>query len=385
MRKPKVLLLLHDLTLTGSPKVALDAFEALKDRVSLRMVCPQGGPLEERCRQIGPLQLLRVPTPPKPLPRPSRQIVASLVSLSMQRWQPDLIYANSLGSLLLAATLRLPLTPVLLHLHELELSFAEDWDKYKRFLRWPQRFIAVSDPVRTMLIDTFGIPNEQISVIHEFVRDEDFAAVSEGKSRQETLDAPFIVGGAGKPSWRKGTTLWLQTAVEMKKLMGRRPFKFVWVGVRDNFESHAFQVEARKHGVQDLVQFIPATTEPLPYYKGFDVFAMTSWEDPCPVVVLENMMLGKPVACFAGSGGAPEVVGGTGPVVENFSPVALACALTDLAENPARRDALGQAARARVGQNFTALVQVPKIWREIESAVAEGRVLARPFPRGAQG
>ena len=72
----------------------------------------------------------------------------------------------------------------------------------------------------------------------------------------------------------------------------------------------------------------------LEYFARFDIFAMTSWEDPCPRVVLENMGLGKPVVCFAGGGGAPEVVGDTGVIVPEFDSRAMAQAIADLAADP---------------------------------------------------
>ena len=53
-----------------------------------------------------------------------------------------------------------------------------------------------------------------------------------------------------------------------------------------------------------MVEFIPPTPKPMEHFAGFDIFAMTSWEDPCPLVVLENMGLAKPVVCFAGGAGS---------------------------------------------------------------------------------
>jgi glycosyltransferase involved in cell wall biosynthesis len=83
-----------------------------------------------------------------------------------------------------------------------------------------------------------------------------------------------------------------------------------------------------------------------------DIFLMSSWEDPSPVVVLEAMALGRPVVCFQGSGGPPEELADTGVVVEDFSPVAMADAIESLAGAPDRRASLGAAARERVRQHF---------------------------------
>ena len=122
-------------------------------------------------------------------------------------------------------------------------------------------------------------------------------------------------------------------------------------------------------GLDDMVEFIPPTPKPMEHFAGFDIFAMTSWEDPCPLVVLENMGLAKPVVCFAGGGGAPEVVGDTGVIIPDFDPQAMARAIADLAADPQQRARLGALARQRVLANFTDRVQVPKIRREIRLLV----------------
>jgi glycosyltransferase involved in cell wall biosynthesis len=58
------------------------------------------------------------------------------------------------------------------------------------------------------------------------------------------------------------------------------------------------------------------------------------------------------VVAFA-NGGIPEVVGAAGVLLEDESPQALANTLSDLIENPDRREALGAAGRKRVETKFT--------------------------------
>jgi glycosyltransferase involved in cell wall biosynthesis len=177
-------------------------------------------------------------------------------------------------------------------------------------------------------------------------------------------DDTLVIGGAGIPDWRKGTTLWLQMAAEVRRLVGPST-RFVWVGVPEWsdhtwYEGAKFRREAHLMGLDDMVEFIPPTPKPMEHFAGFDIFAMTSWEDPCPLVVLENMGLAKPVVCFAGGGGAPEVVGDTGVIIPDFDPQAMARAIADLAADPQQRARLGALARQRVLANFTDRVQVPK-------------------------
>ena len=68
----------------------------------------------------------------------------------------------------------------------------------------------------------------------------------------------------------------------------------------------------------------------------FDLFALTSREDPNPVAVLEAMALGRPVVCFTQTGDSWRI-GGEGLYAVHGKPdVDLLCAIvTKLMEEPA--------------------------------------------------
>lgn len=385
MPKTRVLLLLHELSLTGAPKVILDGFDTMLDQVDVQILPLRRGPLTERCRQIGSLigpskfmNFLAQTDPNDYSPGVSRNLWRFLKTFSrpsiallerrIASWQPDLIYVNSVAALPALQMVALPKVPVLLHVHELALTIKASSHGCSHLLHQaPARYVAVSEAVRSVLIDDYKIDPGKIKVIHEFVPD-DFGGQVE-QTAQDVSSEVFTVGGAGQNNWRKGTLLWLQMAQELIRLRGPGRTRFVWVGVSDKEDGWEFRESARKLGLEDQVKFVPVTPEPLPHFAEFDVFAMTSMEDPCPIVVLENMMLQKPVACFAGGGGAPEEVGETGIVIDDFSPQAMARAIAELADQPERRAKMGQAARRRVQERFTASVQVPQLLAEINSLV----------------
>lgn len=391
MPKIRVLTLLHQLSLTGAPKIALDACEAMSGDVDPFFLALEGGDLEERCRALGPLSVMpnnyKVPlgrtAPVNSLlgraMHGAKRVRAQRFFAGLQQqiaaWKPDVIYTNSVVSLKLFDLMDFPKVPMLLHVHELriivQLYMGDDPFSKTR----PDKYLAVAEPVRELLMERFSIPADKITLVHEFVPDADLKNSNLMASTDQSTrkDNRFVVGGAGLPGWRKGTTLWLQAAAALTKKLGEDKVRFVWVGVDKGGDSVYFQEEARKLKIDHMIEFVPVTRTPLPHYTDFDVFAMTSYEDPCPLVVLENMMLEKPVLCFAGSGGAPEEVGPTGIVVEDFSPILMAEALADLAAHPERVKALGSAARARVQEQFTASRQVPKILRELQMLAASGK------------
>ncbi|HXN63306.1 MAG TPA: glycosyltransferase [Acidimicrobiales bacterium] len=79
-----------------------------------------------------------------------------------------------------------------------------------------------------------------------------------------------------------------------------------------------------------------------------DVFVLTSRHEGFGVPVLEAMTLGLPVVANA-AGALPEIVGDAGVLVDATDPYATADAVAELVADPARRRALAEAARERLG------------------------------------
>lgn len=364
MQKTKILLLTHNLWLTGAPKLILEVFEKLKDEFDVRILAGDGGELQERYQNLGKLKVLSQ-LPPRGVfvNQVIRKITVLWENLTLLAWwlfwKPDLVYANSAASLTIPGWIRLPIVPVILHVHEMQSELAKaDKASHDVFRKWPDRYIAVSQAVRTQLTEHFKIEDKKISVIHAFIPAVNPNSQQLASSKDE---ARFVVGGAGFPGWIKGIVLWLQMAVELKKRLGENAVRFVWVGIPEREEGRNFKIIAQKLGIDSSIEFVPITNEPFKYFNAMDVFATTSWEDSCPLVVLENMMHKKPVICFAGSGGAQEEIGSAGVVVEDFSPIAMADTIEKLAKDPNRRKSLGEAAYQRVRKHFVDIIQIPKI------------------------
>jgi glycosyltransferase involved in cell wall biosynthesis len=87
--------------------------------------------------------------------------------------------------------------------------------------------------------------------------------------------------------------------------------------------------------------------------RALDVLVLPSLVEGAPNVVLEAMAAGRPVVATAVSG-TPELVddGRTGLLVPSGDPAALAEAIIDLASDPAKRERMGAAGRARAADRF---------------------------------
>jgi glycosyltransferase involved in cell wall biosynthesis len=120
-------------------------------------------------------------------------------------------------------------------------------------------------------------------------------------------------------------------------------------------------------GVSDSVQWTGEVANPLDYFACFDAFALVSREDPFPLVCLEAALLEKPVICFAGAGGAPELVEeDSGFVVPYLDLNAMADKLLLLSENEELRRKMGACGAVKVRNRFSLDVMAPRLYHLID-------------------
>jgi glycosyltransferase involved in cell wall biosynthesis len=122
------------------------------------------------------------------------------------------------------------------------------------------------------------------------------------------LKDEFVVGGCGLTTWRKGADLFIQLAAAINRLKPNNNIKLFWTGNNGKEFMNQYEYEEERLAITDKLFFIGQKSVPANYFQVFDVFALTSREDPFPLVVLEAASQNKPVICFENSGGIPELI-----------------------------------------------------------------------------
>ena len=376
LRPPRVLLLLHELTRTGAPGLALGTFEALSGKIELRMVAQTGGPLADRFRRLGNLSILSRDRRDQPhhrthLARKSIAVswdsaVETVARFAVARWRPDVVYVNSVHALPLVARMGVRGLPTILHVHELTVALACYEAAHPGLIRAvPERYVAVSSAVREELADRYRIDRERITIVRPFVVVP--VTLVPGSVSASGESGRVVVGGMGNPSWYKGLPLWLLAAREVADQLGEDRVRFTWIGIRDTDEGRQARAMAAKLRLDSIVDFVPESEDVAQHLARLDVLAMSSWEEAAPLTVLEAMAQGIPVVSFAGSGGPAEEIGEAGVIVRDFSPAGMAHAIADLARHPAQRKRLGLAGRERAQSAFSRETSVAAILNQIAS------------------
>jgi glycosyltransferase involved in cell wall biosynthesis len=102
--------------------------------------------------------------------------------------------------------------------------------------------------------------------------------------------------------------------------------------------------------------------DPSEVFAAMDIFALTSREDPFPLVMLEAAARELPIVCFAQSGGGPEFVADdAGLIAPYLDADRFADHVLFLAENAELRARLGAAGDRRVREHYSVDVQAPKL------------------------
>jgi glycosyltransferase involved in cell wall biosynthesis len=156
-------------------------------------------------------------------------------------------------------------------------------------------------------------------------------------------DGPLVLY-VGKRSLGKGTPVLLQGLDRIRAAIPSVRFAFAGKGetaLPPRDDVHAL-------GVLDHARLFPL-------YRAADVVVVPSvWPEPMSRVLVEAMHFGRPVVATL-TGGSPEAVedGVTGLLVRKNDAEALADAIIALLRDPARRERMGAAARARLGGVFS--------------------------------
>ena len=220
----------------------------------------------------------------------------------------DIIYANTTASLELAHRISLlnQKAKLVLHVHELESEIKRTVGGLSSYMDNIDFIIAASEMVKNNLIENHQVKAKKIKVIYEFTK------------KITPLDEPakdkkvFRVGGSGRFGHRKGTDLFIQVARYLNDNFPNLNIEFTWVGLVQNHEKIQLEMELDKLNLKNRITFVGEVQEPEFYFKTFDLFLMTSREDPFPLVCIEAGMLGIPIICFDKATGISEVIGDKG-------------------------------------------------------------------------
>ena len=326
----------HETLRNGAPLVLLRVLEWLHQQggYEIETLVLSDGPLTEDFARIGPVHVIPLLDPEEVLvawreePEPSRgrilrfnarerQRVDALAPEALHLRDFDVLYLNSASS---SRALRvLPELPpaVIAHIHELDSAFnywVDAEDRAMLFEADPS-FVVVSNKVAQNLVETHQVDPGRINVHrNEFARPSPASADRIAAVRAElgVTDDVVVVGAMGSAEWRKGPDLFVQMAAVLTRHRPDLDVRFVWVGRTNDYHLQQYETDAARLGLEDRLSFVGEQHDPAAWLGAFDIFCLTSREDPFPLVCLEAGALAVPIVSFD-NGGMAELAADSGP------------------------------------------------------------------------
>ncbi len=393
----RVLFISHDASRTGAPIVLLHFIRWIKQNSNFEfcILLKDSGHLHEDFSELGTTYLWNDNNTTqksftrrifekvvKKLFRQRKNSVTSkqrkLLYDLKEKYPVDLIYSNTVASHELLPILKQNFSvPIISHIHEMSFSINAFYPDSlnKKYIDIIDKIITVSKINAEQLIEYYSVPSGKISIVNEFIDVATFQLpkVSAQKVREQLSisDETFIVGGAGLTSWRKGIDLFVEVKRKLSLKYKELNIAFVWVGNLDKITKQQYEYELGILGNTTKIYFVGQTNCPMDYFQIFDVFLLSSREDPFPLVCLEAASLSKPLLCFEKAGGISEEFTDNGCITVPYNDLdRMAEEVVFLYENESVRIKIGEKASNMV-KNFDVNTIAPNIVRIIEDVVNE--------------
>ncbi len=316
----KILFITHDTTRTGAPMVLLHFLRWLRKeqpQVEVDVLALRGGNMEgafeENCSnyynysletKTNSLSIIERILKKFHLYKQKNKKEVFISSLANNGY--DVIYANTVVAIPIGVSISKASRECELfaHIHELQVVIKQLLPDFKKYLPAIDSIIVPSEIVKINLVNSWGASQENITVVYECAEADTIKLIKkDAKSKQK-----FVVGASGMVHWRKGYDLFLLVASNIHLRYPDADILFQWIGKVPKNISHIIDEDLRKLNLQESVSFIGEVSNPNTYFNDFDIFLMTSREDPFPLVCIEVGLLGKPIISFEQAVGTNEIL-----------------------------------------------------------------------------
>jgi glycosyltransferase involved in cell wall biosynthesis len=243
---------------------------------------------------------------------------------------------------------------------------------YRLARRWASDFVAVSAEVKQAILDTLGLPEEDVTVICNGVDVDRYRQPIDrcGVRRQWGLDAESrLLITVGTLKTQKGHCHLIEAATEITRLHPEAHLLFVG----DGKLKLQLQAQSDACGLSDKIHFLGNRRDVSELLAASDIFVLPSLWEGLSMALLEAMAAAKPIVATAVSGTSQVMIHNeTGILVPPANAVELAQAIDKLLSDPARASVMGEAARQRVEAHFSAKKQAAEYLALYRRLLQEG-------------
>ena len=326
-------------------------------------VFAEDGPLREQAEALG-VPVFRI--------KPGSVPVTALRLIRLLRAErPDLIHAHSIAPGFYGAVAgALCRIPVLTTRHGRPEDSAKPSLTRMISTRFTDRFVAVSEEVRRLLISMTKIPAEKIFSIVNGIDTQRFAGTRNTALRAEfgIPENAFLFGTVGRLNHTKAQDLMIH-ALKTLRDQGADA-RLVIAGDGDRREKLDHLIAELQ--LQDRARLLGARHDVPAILRGLDAFVLSSVDEGVPLSLLEAMAAGLPCVATA-VGGIPEVISHehNGLLAPAGDAAALAAAMQRLLDEPDLRRHIAANGAETVRTRFSIETMVQSYCRHYDDLLQE--------------
>ncbi|SIQ04527.1 Glycosyltransferase involved in cell wall bisynthesis [Chryseobacterium sp. RU37D] len=390
MSTKKILFISHEASLSGAPILVLDLIKRLKqekENYIIDVLLIRGGELYEEFAKVSNLivvahyhlqsfsflkrNLKRVQSLIFKKTETQQDKINKITSALLEN-KYDLVYGNTMESLIWTLPFYRKNIPTIVAIHELSFGIESTYPKdfVLENISDITQIIAGSQAVADNLIAKYGADPKKINAIHSFVN-----TVLTIQKDKETLkkelcinNNELVIGIASSQELRKGTDM---VPLLVQKIKQKTDLNFKFVNLGGTSKSPAVRcakLDAEKLGIENDIIFIDHNKTPNDYINLYDIFLLMSREDPFPLVMLTAAKLKKPIMAFEKSGGAVEFLDNDhGVLIPYLDLDKMASEVVRLMQEPDSREKYGEDIHTRLENDYSDKKLSGKIFTIIDS------------------
>lgn len=373
----KILFISHEASLSGAPILALNLLKRLKkerENYTIDVLLIRGGELYEDFAKISnnivvahyhlqsfsflKRNLKRVESVIFKKKAETQQDKIDKITTMLLLNNYDLVYGNTMESLIWTLPFYKKNIPTIVAIHELSFGIESTYPKefVLQNISNVTKIIAGSKAVGDNLVAKYGADVSKINVVHSFV-DSVLTIQKDKESLIRELGIKsddLIIGIASSQELRKGTDM---VPLLVQKIRQKTDLSFKFINLGGTSKSPAVRcakLDSEKLGIENNLLFIDHNKTPNDYINLFDIFLLMSREDPFPLVMLTAAKLKKPIIAFEKSGGAVEFLeNGHGILAPYLDLDVMADEVIKLMKDSNLRETYGKKIHQRLEEEFS--------------------------------
>lgn len=310
----KILFILHEDSQSGAPNALLSFLSYVKEKypndfIIDIFVLNSHGKLENELRAVA-RNFYKKQKKRTLLGKISKFFQPNLFRLQILN-NYNVVYGNTVLSLKVLSKIKTKFNKIktIIYVHEdqymcsIHLNFQKSVEQFKQI----DKIFTVAQSSANNLIQNYNVQSEKITIIHPTVKKETLPENNPLTSIYNEFD--LVLANIGHPNLTKGTELIPQIASLLRSRNPKLKFKILVVGVlNDNEYIKAIKLDICKLNLENYIELIPHTNQPLDYLAVANAYIIPSREDSFSLMAVQAAIAKKPIIIFKNAVGVSEIL-----------------------------------------------------------------------------